>query len=46
MTGLCPTLLAHGRLATVDVGLALFAITLLMNVASNVVLRRYREVYE
>ena len=28
------------------VGLALFAITLLMNVISNIVLRRYREVYE
>lgn len=28
------------------VGLALFAITLLMNIISNVVLRRFREVYE
>jgi phosphate transport system permease protein len=28
------------------VGLALFGITLLMNIASNLILRRYREVYE
>jgi phosphate transport system permease protein len=28
------------------VGLALFAITLLMNLISNIVLARYREVYE
>jgi phosphate transport system permease protein len=28
------------------VGLALFAVTLLMNIISNVVLRKYREVYE
>jgi phosphate transport system permease protein len=28
------------------VGLALFAVTLLMNIISNAVLRRYREVYE
>ena len=40
---------AHGTLeyqTIFAVGLALFAITLLMNVISNAVLRKYREVYE
>ncbi len=40
---------AHGTLeyrTIFAVGLALFAVTLLMNVVSNIVLARYREVYE
>jgi phosphate transport system permease protein len=40
---------AHGSVeyqTIFAVGLSLFAITLLMNIVSNIVLRRYREVYE
>jgi phosphate transport system permease protein len=40
---------AHGTLeyqTIFAVGLTLFAITLLMNIVSNVVLARFREVYE